>query len=70
MSAADTHSAPTPEMIRELEEAVARLVRGIRDPQVMRRACQRMDQMREEMRHRIGEGEWAVALIREARDDE
>ena len=58
-----------PENADELQEAVDRLVNGIRDPEAMRRACERMDRMREEMRKRVGEVEVAVCLIRDSRDD-
>ncbi len=59
-----------PEYITELEEAVNRLLRGTRDPEAMRKACERMDRMREEMRQRhVGEVEFAVDLIRESRDE-
>ncbi len=58
-----------PEYIAELEEAVNRLLRGTRDPEAMRKACERMDRMREEMRQRVGEVEFAVDLIRESRDE-
>ena len=39
------------------------------DPEAMKRACERMDRMREEMRKRVGEVEVAVSLIRESRDE-
>jgi hypothetical protein len=70
MTTAEQPSGISPDMVKELEEAVDRLVKGIRDPEAVRRACRRMDQMREEMRQRVGEGEWAVNLVREARDEE
>ncbi len=54
-----------PEYVSELQVAVDRLVKGIRDPEAMTRACERMDRMREEMRKRVGEIEVAVDLIRE-----
>jgi hypothetical protein len=57
-----------PEFKTELEEPVSRLVHGTRDPETMRKACERMDRMREEMRQRVGEVEFAVGLIRESRD--
>jgi hypothetical protein len=53
---------------RELQEAVERLTRGVRDPAAARQACARMDRMREELRERIGTVEVAVELIRDARD--
>jgi len=59
-----------PEMMADLEEAARYAAAGIRDPEVMRRAAERMDRMREEMRQRVGEVELAVQLIREGRDEE
>src|SRR5271157_1980575 len=44
--------------------------RGIRDPDSMRQAAERMDRMREEMRARVGNVNLAVPLIRETRDEE
>ncbi len=58
-----------PEMMAELRAATERAVKGVRDPEVMRRACERMDQMREELRQRVGDMDIAVELIREARDE-
>jgi hypothetical protein len=58
------------EAMAELEEAVARILRGERDPEAMRRAAERMDRMREEMRQRVGLIDMAVQLIREGRDEE
>jgi hypothetical protein len=64
-----TSSIPTETVAyEELRQAIERLIRGERDPEVMRRACERMDRMREELRARIGTVEMAVDLIREARD--
>ena len=51
-----------------MEQAVRDAMSGARDPEGMDRAAARMDRMREEMRRRVGEGEWAVALTRETRD--
>jgi len=59
-----------PEDLVELEATIDRAMRGIRDPEKTRQAAERMDRMREEMRQRVGVGEWAVQLIREARDEE
>jgi hypothetical protein len=55
-----------PEVMAELEQAVERVLKGIRDPEVMRKAAERMDRMREAMK----ETNIAVELIREARDPE
>jgi len=53
-----------------LEQAVRDVMNRSRDPNAMERAANRMDRMREEMRRRVGEGEWAVPLTRESRDEE
>lgn len=58
-----------PEFVAELQTAIDRLVKDIRDPVAMDRACERMDRMREEMRRRVGRVEVAVDLIREAREE-
>ena len=63
-------SAIPPELMAELQEAVDRAIKGIRDPEIMRKACEEMDRAREELRKRIGETNIAVELIREARDEE
>lgn len=52
----------------ELEEAIARRMKGVRDPDAARKACERMDHMREETRKRVGTVEVAVKFIRELRD--
>jgi hypothetical protein len=54
----------------EVQAAVDRILRGVRDPVAMLRAAERMDRMREEMRRRIGDVDLAVPLIRETRDEE
>jgi hypothetical protein len=65
MKTIDTHFLP-PEVVAELEEAAAR---GIRDPEAMRKAGERMDHIREEIRQRHGTVELAVSLIREGRNE-
>jgi hypothetical protein len=59
-----------PELMAELEEAARRAVSGVRDPEVMRRACERMDRIREENRKKFGEADIGVQIIREFRDRE
>ncbi len=53
---------------RELNEANARRMKGVRDPEAARRACERMDRMREEIQKKVGTVEVAVKFIRELRD--
>ncbi len=60
--------AISPEDMAELEQAIENAMKGIRDPAAMRRAAERMDRMREEMRQRVGVVDLAVELIREARE--
>jgi len=58
-----------PEEVRaQLQQTLDDLVRGIRRPDKMRAACERMDRMREENRKLFGEQSIAVDLIRETRD--
>jgi hypothetical protein len=54
----------------EVQAAIDRALEGGRDPGSMRRAAERMDRMREEMRARVGNVNLAVPLIRETRDEE
>ena len=54
----------------EVQAAIDRALEGVRDPDSMRRAAERMDRMREEMRARVGNVNLAVPLIRETRDEE
>ncbi len=63
-------TVPTIAVDPELQAAVDRVVQGVRDPEIMRRAAKRMDRMREEMRERVGEVHVAVDLVRETRDRE
>ncbi len=51
----------------EVQAAIDRAVEGVRDPDSMRQAAERMDRMREEMRARVGNVNLAVPLIRETR---
>jgi hypothetical protein len=66
-----TAQKPTPINVDpELQAAVDRALAGLRDPEAMRQAAERMDRMREEMRQRVGNVNLAVRLIRETRDEE
>lgn len=56
------------EGLAELEAVIADLIRGIRDPEKIRRACEDMDRTREEIRRRIGVIDFAVPTIRALRD--
>lgn len=66
---AETNGTSPADVMAELRAATDRAARGVRDPEIMRRACERMDRMREELRRRSGELDVAVNLIRESRDE-
>lgn len=65
----DTHTIPV-ELKGQLQEALAKLARGVRDSQAAVRASQRMDRMREENRKLFGEQQCAVEIVREMRDSQ
>jgi hypothetical protein len=69
MAIAETPVAIPQEDLDALQEAIDRVVHGIRDPEAARRACEEMNQAREEMRREYGEPDLAVDLIRESRDE-
>ncbi len=57
-------------LMAELQEAADRAARGVRDPEAMRRACESMNRLREEIRQKHGLLDVVVPAIRELRDDE
>jgi len=57
------------EVDAELQEAIRRAMSGVRDPEEMRKACERMDRMREEVRMREGVLDIGVPSIRELRGE-
>jgi hypothetical protein len=57
-----------PDLPAEFREAVDDLVKGIRRPEKMQAACERMDRLREENRRLFGEQNIVVELSRETRD--
>ena len=59
-----------PEAIAELQEAARRAAAGTRDRDGMRRACARMDRLRDEIREKHGLLDIGVPALRELRDDE
>jgi hypothetical protein len=54
--------------MKDLTDAVKRMMNGVRDPALAKKAREDMDRTREEIRKRIGTVEVAVDLIRDARD--
>jgi hypothetical protein len=63
-------SGIAPEIMAQMEEAVRIAMSPIRDPEVMRRACESMDRTREEIFRREGLLDIGVSAIRELRDGE
>jgi hypothetical protein len=59
-----------PQIMAELQAAADRAAKGIRDPESMAKACQRMDRLREEIRQQHGILDIGVPAIRELRDAE
>lgn len=68
MSTPDTTTGNVPDLAAEFQEALDDLAKGIRRPDKMKAACERMDRLREENRRLFGEQNIAVELIRQTRD--
>lgn len=52
----------------ELQEAAEQAAKGIRDPEAMRKASERLDALRRTVEKRVGIVKVAVDLVREARE--
>jgi hypothetical protein len=70
MNTTQTGTGISPEVMAQLQAAVDRAAKGIRDPEEMRKACERMDRTREAIRQRCGVMDFAVPTIRALRDGE
>ncbi len=70
METKTTDNTISPKVMAELQEAADNAAKGIRDPESMRQACERMDRRREEIRRKHGLLDIAVPSIRELRDGE
>jgi len=64
----DTKRTGTTDPFNSLREAITRVMKGQRDPEAVKAACERMDRMREEIRQKHGVLDIAVPSIRELRD--
>lgn len=58
-----------PDIMAEMEEAVKYVMSGVRDPEVMRKACEHMDEVREDIRRKHGVLDIGVPAIRELRGE-
>jgi hypothetical protein len=56
------------ELQAALRETLDQLARGVRDPEAAKKACERMDRLREENRQLFGGQNIAVEIIREIRN--
>jgi hypothetical protein len=57
------------DLMAELRQAAERAAKGVRDPEAMRQACERMDRISEQIRKRHGVldiGTPAIRALREA----
>jgi hypothetical protein len=70
MDKSDESTPFTREIMAELQEGIERAMKGIRDPEAMRIACERMDRIREEVYRRNGLLDFAVPTIRALRGGE
>jgi len=68
MTTTEAISSIPDEVKAQLRQTLDDLMKGIRRPDKIKAACERMDRMREENRKLFGEQSIAVDLIREVRD--
>lgn len=60
--------SPQSDVMARMQEAADKAAKGIRDPEAMRKACENMDRISEEVRVRHGVLNIGVPAIRELRD--
>ena len=70
MATVERNTLIPPHIMAELQAAADRAAKGLRDPEIMAKACERMDQLREEIRREHGILDIGVPAIRELRDGE
>jgi hypothetical protein len=58
----------TPELLQEVSNSIQTSLSNVRDPELMRRAAERMDRVREEIYERVGLVDVVVPILREIRD--
>jgi hypothetical protein len=59
-----------PDLLAEMQEAARIAMSRVRDPEIMRRACEEMDRISEEIYRKHGLLDIGVPAIRELRDGE
>lgn len=71
MDTAEMTGAGIPsDLMAELQRAAERAAKGVRDPEAMRQACERMDRISEQIRKRHGVLDIGTPAIRELREAE
>jgi hypothetical protein len=66
----ETPTAGIPrELMAELQEAAEKAAKGIRDPEALKKAAERMDRIREAIRKEHGILDIGVPAVRELRDE-
>lgn len=68
MATIDTITVIPPNLLAELQDAVDKAAKGIRDPEAAKLACEEMDRISEEIRKKHGILDIGVPAIREIRD--
>jgi hypothetical protein len=68
MDTNDVNDIP-PELLAQMREAAIKGMSPGRDPEAMKKACERMDRMREEIKKKHGILDIGVPAIRELRDE-
>jgi hypothetical protein len=68
MPTTESNSPIPAQIMSELQAAAVRAAKGIRDPEIMVKACERMDRLREEIGRQHGILDIGVHAIREFRD--
>ena len=64
----NTNSIIPAQVLADLREAAEKAATGVRDPEEIRKACEEMDRIREEIRAKHGLLDLGVPAIRELRD--
>jgi succinate dehydrogenase/fumarate reductase flavoprotein subunit len=70
MATTEPNNLIPPQITAELQAAADRAANSIRNPEILAKACVRMDQLREEIRREHGILDIGVPAIRELRDGE
>ncbi len=68
MNPTETHLI-APELMAELHKAAHNAAKGVRDPETMKKACERMDRLRLEIFKKHGTLDIGVPSLRELRDE-